>query len=148
MRFADALRDGDIDAIRRAPKADLHTHGWACGNRAFLRERTGRDIAPLTKPIASMAEMHAWTDANLLPIIQGREGRLLGLEAAFVQAREDGLTRIELGEDCWAITQGTARRPTSINRWRRFIRRLRPMSSGFRLSDSRGIVRRRRWSNG
>jgi adenosine deaminase len=31
-------------------------------------------------------------------------GRLLGIEATFVQARRDGVTRLEAGEDVWGIT--------------------------------------------
>jgi adenosine deaminase len=57
-----------------------------------------------------MEEMHAWTHANLAPLFEGVDGRALALEAAFIQAREDGVTRIELGEDVWGITlhQGSA----------------------------------------
>ena len=109
MTFQDALRRGDLAAIRRCPKADLHTHGAMGGHRGFLKERTGHDIAPITQPLASMAQMHAWTDANLVPAFAGMDraaGRLLGAEAAFIQAREDGVTRIEFGDDVWAITRG------------------------------------------
>jgi len=102
--FADALEAGDLDALRRAPKADLHVHGVGGGDRAFLRERTGVDIAPLAGRLASMAEMHAFTDANLTPIFGGVSGRALAFEATFVGARKDGVTRIEFGEDVWAIT--------------------------------------------
>lgn len=107
--FADALEAGDIDALRGCPKADLHNHGAACGHRGFLRERTGVDIAPLTAPLRSMDEMHAWFAANIAPAFatqERRAARLLGYEAAFVQALSDGVTRIELGDDVWAITQG------------------------------------------
>jgi hypothetical protein len=31
-------------------------------------------------------------------------GRMLGIEATFVQARRDGVTRLEAGEDVWGIT--------------------------------------------
>jgi adenosine deaminase len=37
-------------------------------------------------------------------LFAGAEGRALAFEAAFVQARRDGVTRIEVGEDAWAIT--------------------------------------------
>ena len=69
-----------------------------------------------------MEEMHAWVDANFGKIFEGIEGRMLGLEAAFVQAKADGITRIELGDDCWVITQGfasaedVARRQSEVHR--------------------------------
>jgi adenosine deaminase len=107
--FADALAARDLTALRACPKADLHNHGAACGHRGFLRERTGIDIAPLAAPLRSMDEMHRWFAANIAPAFVAQEtraARLLGYEAAFVQALADGVTRIEFGDDIWAITQG------------------------------------------
>jgi adenosine deaminase len=106
--FTDALEAGDIAAIRACPKADLHTHGYLSSNRAFVKARTGRDIVPLTTPIASMAEMHEWVGANARPVFEGPDGRVFGQEAAFAQANFDGLTRLELGDDVWSSRRGAA----------------------------------------
>ena len=48
--------------------------------------------------------MHAWVEENVSEILSRREGRLPGFEAALVQAKDDGLTRLEIGEDVWAST--------------------------------------------
>src|SRR5215469_15240931 len=63
--FADALENGDLDGLRTVPKADLHNHGVLCGDRDFVRDATGIDVAPLDAPINSMAEMHAWVEGNI-----------------------------------------------------------------------------------
>ena len=102
--FAAALEAGDHQALRSAPKADLHIHGYGGGDRAFVRERTGIDVAPIDHVLASMAEMHSFAEEKLSPAFQGSEGRTLALEATFVQARKDGVTRLEVGEDAWSIT--------------------------------------------
>jgi adenosine deaminase len=102
--FTDALEAGDLAALRRIPKADLHIHGIGGGDRDFLRERTGVDIAPVEGIFHSMAEMHAFSDRRLAPVFVGPVGRALALEATFVQARKDGVTRIEVGTDAWDIT--------------------------------------------
>jgi len=102
--FVSALETGDDDAIRRAPKADLHIHGFGGGDREFVRERTGVDVVPVSGVLRSMAEMHAFADERLGPAFPGVAGRSLALEATFVQARKDGVTRLEVGEDAWAIT--------------------------------------------
>ena len=102
--FATALEVGDREAIRRAPKADLHIHGFGGGDRAFLRERTGIDVPPVNRVLRSMAEMHAFAQEKLSPLFAGTAGRALALEATFVQARKDGVTRLEVGEDAWSIT--------------------------------------------
>jgi adenosine deaminase len=102
--FAAALERGDREAVRRAPKADLHIHAVGGGDRAFLRERTGVDIAPVDRILRSMAEMHAFADERLAPLFAGVAGRALALEATFVGARKDGVTRLEVGEDAWGVT--------------------------------------------
>jgi adenosine deaminase len=51
-----------------------------------------------------MAEMHAFAQEKLSPLFAGTAGRALALEATFVQARKDGVTRLEVGEDAWSIT--------------------------------------------
>lgn len=102
--FAAALETGDLPALRRAPKADLHIHGFGGGDRAFVRQRTGVDVAPVDGVLPSMAAMHAFAEERLAPVFAGTVGRALALEATFVQARKDGVTRLEVGEDAWAIT--------------------------------------------
>lgn len=115
--FTDALESGDLAAVRACPKADLHAHTAASGNRAFLRERTGKDIAPITAPLRSMDEMHAWFAANIGDLFKGVEGLALAQEASLVQARHDGVTRIELGADCWVITQGYTSAADVADKW-------------------------------
>jgi len=104
--FTAALTSGDLQAVQICPKADLHTHGFANSDRDYLREKTGRDIAPISAPLKSMDEMHAWSKANLADLFDGPQGRVLWVEASFVRALKDGLTRIEFGDDVWMVTQG------------------------------------------
>ena len=104
MKFQNALEASDLDVLRRCPKSDLHNHAILGGNREFILGRTGRDIAPLNRKLRSIAEMHAWVDENAGGIFNSREGRLLGFEAALLQAKDDGVTRLEIGEDVWAST--------------------------------------------
>lgn len=103
--FAAAIMSGDLEAVRACPKADLHTHG-AKVDRAYLRQKAGRDIEPITKPLRSMDEMHAWTKANIGDLFHSLTGRTLCLEANFIGALKDGVTRFEFGDDVWMITRG------------------------------------------
>jgi hypothetical protein len=102
--FVTALESGDWEAVRCAQKADLHIHGFGGGDRAFLREKSGVDVAPVDGVLGSMAEMHAFVDERLSALFAGRAGRALAIEATFVQALKDGVTRLEVGEDVWSIT--------------------------------------------
>jgi adenosine deaminase len=111
--FQQALRAGDLDAIRVFPKADLHNHGWAGADPASVAAILGTKCAPLDHRLTSMAEMHAWAgehfgnpDPKLRPQL---------FEAAFARAAQDGLARFELGDDVWAITlDGSAENVTNI----------------------------------
>lgn len=85
--FSDALESGDIQAIRACPKADLHTHGLANADRAYVLEKTGRDIVPVATPLESMDGMHAWAQANIGNLFEGQAGRTLGIDASFAGCR-------------------------------------------------------------
>jgi adenosine deaminase len=104
--FTDALAGGDLQAVRGCPKADLHTHGFAKADRDYVREQTVHDVEPVKVPLRSMDEMHAWAEANIGDLFAGRAGRILGIEANFIGALKDGVTRIEFGDDVWMVTQG------------------------------------------
>jgi len=103
--FQAALEDRDLEGLRACPKADLHVHaGFPSGDREFLQAATGLDIMPLNRVLASMDDMHAWVQSQAGDRFHRMPGRLLGIQATFVQARRDGVTRLEAGEDAWGIT--------------------------------------------
>ena len=103
MNFTDALGNGDLESIRKCPKADLHNHFVLGGSRKYLLENSGRDIRPITKPLNSMDEMHAWNAANIGNFFDTPEGRRTLIRATFAQAKEDGVTVLEIGEDVWGL---------------------------------------------
>ncbi|MBO4809851.1 MAG: adenosine deaminase family protein [Lachnospiraceae bacterium] len=103
MNFTDALGNGDLESIRKCPKADLHNHFVLGGSRRYLLENSGRDIRPITKPLNSMDEMHAWNAANIGDFFDTPEGRRTLIRATFEQAKEDGVTVLEIGEDVWGL---------------------------------------------
>jgi hypothetical protein len=46
----------------------------------------------------------AWIEDQLGSVFSGPTGRLRAFEATSVQAKYDGVTRLEVGEDVWTIT--------------------------------------------
>jgi adenosine deaminase len=112
--FEKALVAGDVDALRACPKSDLHNHAMLGGDRQFLKRRLGREFEPLQRKLRSMAEMHSWVFEAIGDAFDGPEGRLLAFEATFTQAKNDGVSRLEIGDDVWAITlwDGAAARMT------------------------------------
>lgn len=100
--FEDGLLLGDINLLRKIPKADLHNHFYLGGNRAYIYGKTDVNIPLLNNKLLDMNEMHSWINKNVESVLDGKEGRVLALEATFAQAVQDGITVLEIGEDIWA----------------------------------------------
>jgi adenosine deaminase len=126
ISFQVALQAGDLDGIRRVPKSDLHNHFFLGGNRALVSTWAGNDVRPLDRKLGSMAEMHEWVQTRFSTLFAGAQGRLMAFEATLVQAKLDGVTRLETGETPWAITlfNGSASGLTSA--WRGVHARVAP----------------------
>ena len=104
MNFAKALQSGDVKTLRQYPKADLHNHFVLGGNREWIFQKTGRQIHPITRPLSSIREMDAWNSRYIGQFFNSSEGRQFLIEAAFVQAKADGVTVLEIGEDVWGLS--------------------------------------------
>jgi adenosine deaminase len=118
ISFQAALEAGDLDVVRRVPKSDLHNHFFLGGNRALVSDWAGKDIAPLDRKLGSMAEMHEWVQTRFGTLFAGAQGRLKAFEATLVQAKLDGVTRLETGETPWAITLYNGSATALTNAWR------------------------------
>ena len=70
-----------------------------------MREITGIRIEPVKAPLSSMDEMHAWNRENLGERFETSVMRKLLIRAAFHQAREDGITVLEIGEEVWGLSE-------------------------------------------
>ena len=103
MTFTEALKSGSLDDIRKYPKADLHNHFVLGGSREYIFNQSGHQINPITKPLKSMREMDTWSGKYIGDHFNSPEGRRLLIEAAFAQAKADGVTVLEIGEDVWGL---------------------------------------------
>lgn len=103
MDFIEAIKKGDAEVIRRFPKSDLHNHFVLGGCREYIHSKTGFEIEPVTSPLGSMNEMDAWSAKYIGSRFNSTEGRKLLIEASFAQAKKDGVTVLEIGEDVWGL---------------------------------------------
>lgn len=101
--FMEALISKDLDAIRLIPKADLHNHFVLGGSREFIRSSVGIDIPCVEGVLNSMQEMHDWNSRFLGDRFHSSSMRRFLIDAAFVQAKADGVTVLEIGEDVWGL---------------------------------------------
>ncbi len=103
--FIDALESEDIVELRKYDKADLHNHFVLGGNREYLLQKTGYNIEPISSPLKSMNEMNQWSEKYINSRFDSSEQRKLLIEAAFVQAKLDGVKILEIGEDVWGLKE-------------------------------------------
>lgn len=103
MTFIDAVKSENLDMIRSFPKADLHNHFVLGGSRDYIIDKTGYEIKPISEPLKSMSEMDAWSGQYIGNRFNSSEGRRLLIDATFEQAKLDGVTVLEIGEDVWGL---------------------------------------------
>jgi adenosine deaminase len=121
-RFIAGLESGDLAALRRVPKADLHVHAYLGGCRAHVLARTGQDIPPLQGVLGSMDDMHAWNETYVGPVFKAPGRRALPFEATFVQCVRDGVARIDMGLDVTVVAREWAT-PADAWTWLKDIHR-------------------------
>lgn len=101
--FKASLIQHDISGVRSVPKSDLHNHFVLGGNRKFIEQHTGYQILPMKGIAASMQAMDAWNTQYLGARFDNTEMRHLLIDATFYQAKTDGVTVLEIGEDVWGL---------------------------------------------
>ena len=115
LTFVEALESENIENIRKFPKSDLHNHFVLGGSREYILCNTGHEIKPINEPLSSMSEMDAWSGRYIGDHFNSPAGRRLLIEAAFAQAKEDGVAVFEIGTGshpklncaCRSVCQGT-----------------------------------------
>ena len=101
--FTEALKNGNLEEIRKFPKSDLHNHFVLGGSREYIFEKTGYEIKSISQPLKSMSEMDNWSGQYIGNRFNSPEGRKLLIEATFAQAKYDGVKILEIGEDVWGL---------------------------------------------
>lgn len=101
--FMDALKSRALARIRKIPKADLHNHFTLGGDREYIRKLTGIDIPAFDGVLSSMQDMHDWNAKYLGEKFHSSSMRRLLIDATFMQAKADGVSVLEIGEDVWGL---------------------------------------------
>ncbi|MEE9436881.1 MAG: hypothetical protein V3V37_09360 [Candidatus Adiutricales bacterium] len=98
-QFIQALEERDLPSIQAIPKSDLHNHS-ALGGRLEYIERTFSIKIPRPGPeFKNFAEFTDWIDDHFVPVLGVLNGLETALEAAFCQASDDGIVRLEMSLD-------------------------------------------------
>lgn len=102
-QFIQAILSKDLEGIRRVPKSDLHNHFVLGGSRDYIASKKSINILPCKSIISSMQEMDRWSQTYIGEKFNSSSMRKFLIEATFVQAKEDGVKILEIGEDVWGL---------------------------------------------
>jgi adenosine deaminase len=94
-RFCKALESNDLAEMRKIPKGDLHNHLPRGGNKKYIEEWAGVKIPDCPK-FNDLGEMNQWNAQYIKPLFQGRLGYEKRIEAAFMQAKLDGVELLHM----------------------------------------------------
>ena len=97
--FVDALTEDDTDALRAAPKVDLHCHAYFSTRRKNLEARLGCRLEPPPAKMNKLGGMIVYAMDVLDPHLRNRETIEFVVEAAVRDAIEDGVVVLEMSID-------------------------------------------------
>ncbi|MEI7982912.1 MAG: adenosine deaminase [Bacteroidota bacterium] len=98
--FPETLLSGRIREIRRIAKSDLHNHLLMGGQRKYLEKFSEQKLKPFHPVNGTIVELDHWIASVYRPFFLNRPGAFQNAaEAAFLQAKADGVTILEASID-------------------------------------------------
>ena len=97
--FIEALENKDFQTIKKIEKSDLHNHGLLGGRLDYFKRRFGIDIKNPPYKLNGLEGMHTWVTEKFLPHFAGPDGFEKTYEAAFAEAKNDGIAVLEMNID-------------------------------------------------
>ena len=89
--------------LRKIPKSDLHNHAPFGGSREIFHQLTNWSVDKLNERFDSFEDMIKWCDSQISRPFDSKEGFLLRVQAAFMQATFDGITKLSLNFGVCAV---------------------------------------------
>jgi len=99
MNFVEALSTDNLNAIRAAPKTDVHCHAFFRTRLENVERWIGHSLTKPPPKMSGLEEMMAYADAVLTAPIKHREGFEFVGVSAMDDAVEDGVIMLEMSFD-------------------------------------------------
>ena len=99
MNFQEAIQTHNLDAIREIPKSDLHNHGLMGGRLSEMEKLTGQTIDKFTGGDEGITGINKWIVNSYVPVFKTDGTFENAVKAAFLQAKSDGVTVLEMSID-------------------------------------------------
>ncbi|MEI8004986.1 MAG: adenosine deaminase [Bacteroidota bacterium] len=99
ISFKTALEDGNLKAIRSIAKSDLHNHAMLGGKASVIQKFYGQKLQPFRAGHMGIEPLNRWIGEVYAPFLRTEGAFEKAIEAAFVQAKHDGVKVLEMSMD-------------------------------------------------
>jgi hypothetical protein len=99
--FIKALKNHDLRALRTVPKSDLHNHALMGGRLRSMEKFSGRKLERFGKGDKGVAGINEWLRDVYRPLFDLPGAFKAAVDAAFLQAKSDGVTVLEMSMDAF-----------------------------------------------
>ena len=97
--FTDALKNHDLKAVRSIPKSDLHNHCLLGGRLKQMEKFSGTRLEKFRLGEKGIEGINEWIGSVYRPVIERPGAFAAAVEAAFLQAKSDGVNILEMSID-------------------------------------------------
>lgn len=97
--FIQALSTDDLDAIRAAPKTDVHSHAFLSTRLKNLEHWLGHSVTKPPRKMNGLEEMMEYVITVLAPLVKSREGFEFVSTSGINDAIQDGVVGLEMSFD-------------------------------------------------
>jgi adenosine deaminase len=97
--FREALKNHDLKAVRLVPKSDLHNHCLLGGQLRTMEKFYGRKIERFRYGDGGIQSVNQWLGKSYKPVFDKPGAFEKAVEGAFLQAKSDGVTVLEMSMD-------------------------------------------------
>jgi len=99
--FIQALENLDLKSLRKIPKSDLHNHAMMGGRLKSIVKFSGKPIEKFSDGASGVLGINKWLGTIYRPVLELPGAFQAAVEAAFTQAKHDGVTVLEMSMDAF-----------------------------------------------
>ena len=99
VSFKTALQNRDLKAIRSLPKSDLHNHCMLGGKASVINRFYEQKLKPFRADKMGIEPLNRWIYEVYKPFMERPGAFEKAVEAAFIQAKQDGIRVLEMSMD-------------------------------------------------
>jgi len=99
--FIDSLGKNNLKNVRSVPKSDLHNHGMLGGRLKKMEKLCGTKLGKFKAGKQGILEINSWIVNVYRPLLEQPMVFENAMKAAFMQAKHDGVTILEMSIDIY-----------------------------------------------